>query len=209
MISVTARTCWGWKRVMDVVASGLGLVAAAPVVAVSAVAIRATMGSPVFFRQERPGLAGRPFELLKLRTMRGLRVGEVEAKSEAARLTSLGRFLRATSADELPTLWNVLKGDMSLVGPRPLLMPYLARYSPRQAKRHAVKPGITGWAQIHGRNALTWDEKLELDVWYVEHQSLWLDLRILARTVWKVIRREGISHAGEATMSEFLGPSGP
>jgi lipopolysaccharide/colanic/teichoic acid biosynthesis glycosyltransferase len=171
-----------------------------------ATAVRVTMGAPVFFRQQRPGLGGRPFSLLKFRTMRHARPGEDGPESDAARLGRLGRFLRATSIDELPTLLNVLRGEMSLVGPRPLLMRYLPRYSPRQYRRHEVKPGITGWAQVNGRNAISWDEKFELDVWYVENQSFLLDLRILARTFVKVFKREGISREGHATMPEFLGP---
>jgi lipopolysaccharide/colanic/teichoic acid biosynthesis glycosyltransferase len=164
-----------------------------------AIAICVSDGAPVLYRQIRPGLTTKPFRIVKFRTM-------IEGVGpDSARLTRFGRFLRATSLDELPELWNVLVGDMSLVGPRPLLVRYLDRYSPRQARRHEVRPGITGWAQVNGRNALTWDEKLELDVWYVDNWSLWLDARILARTVWLVLRREGISHAGEATMPEFTG----
>ena len=193
------------KRALDVVASASALLVLAPVMAVTAGAVRLSMGSPVLFRQRRPGLHGAPFELVKLRTMRALRPGEDLVATDGSRLTRVGRFLRQQSLDELPTLWNVLKGDMSLVGPRPLLMAYLDRYSPEQARRHLVKPGVTGWAQIHGRNALDWDEKLALDVWYVDHRSFWLDLGILARTVGKVLRKEGISHAGEATMTEFRG----
>lgn len=193
------------KRLLDVVGSGVGLVMTAPLMAGAAAAIRLTMGSPVFFRQQRPGLNGAPFYLVKFRTMREPRPGEDMLRSDGQRITAVGRFLRASSIDELPTLLNVLKGEMSLVGPRPLLMQYLDRYTPRQARRHKVKPGVTGWAQVNGRNALSWEEKLELDVWYVEHQSFWLDLRILATTVRKVVAREGISALGEATMSEFMG----
>lgn len=187
------------KRALDVAGSGFLLCATAPLMTLASVAIRTTMGKPVIFRQRRPGLHGRPFELLKFRTMRVPRPGEDPMKTDADRLTGLGRFLRATSIDELPTLWNVLKGEMSLVGPRPLLMEYLERYTPRQARRHEVKPGITGWAQVHGRNALPWDEKLEMDVWYVDHQSLVLDLRVLARTLVTVLRRTGIETPGFAT----------
>jgi lipopolysaccharide/colanic/teichoic acid biosynthesis glycosyltransferase len=193
------------KRLLDATAAAAGLLLAAPLLLAVACAVRMTMGGPVLFRQQRPGLHGAPFNLLKFRTMRPLRPGEDAAATDALRLTGLGRRLRATSLDELPTLWNVLTGDMSLVGPRPLLMQYLPRYSPHQARRHEVKPGITGWAQINGRNALSWEEKFACDVWYVDHRSLWLDLKILLLTVWKVLRREGISHAGEATMPEFTG----
>ena len=170
-----------------------------------ALLVLATMGRPVLFRQRRPGLQGQPFEVIKFRTMRPSRSGAIGPADDAVRLTPVGSLLRATSIDELPTLFNVLQGEMSLVGPRPLLMQYLDRYSPDQARRHEVKPGITGWAQIHGRNALTWEQKFELDVWYVDRWSLALDLEILARTAWKVLKREGISHAGEATMPEFMG----
>ncbi|MCL5097693.1 MAG: sugar transferase [Candidatus Omnitrophica bacterium] len=166
---------------------------------------RLSLGSPVLFRQRRPGLRGQLFDLLKFRTMTDARDGEGKLLPDAARLTRFGRWLRASSLDELPELANVLKGDMSLVGPRPLLEQYLTRYTPEQARRHEVRPGITGWAQIHGRNALTWEQKFELDVWYVDHRSLWLDLTILVLTIVKVLRREGISAAGEATMPEFLG----
>lgn len=196
------------KRALDVVVSASALVVLAPVIAGAAGAVRLSMGSPVLFRQRRPGLRGAPFEIVKFRTMRALRPGEDMVATDGVRLTRVGRFLRQHSLDELPSLWNVLKGDMSLVGPRPLLMAYLDRYSPEQARRHLVKPGVTGWAQIHGRNALDWDEKLALDVWYVDHRSFWLDLGILARTVGKVLRKEGVSHAGEATMTEFRGSHG-
>ncbi len=196
------------KRVMDVGLAAVGLAAAAPVLAAIGVAIWVTMGRPVLFRQERAGLRGRPFVLWKFRTM--LEPGDPRARgpSDEERLTRLGAFLRATSLDELPSLWNVLRGDMSLVGPRPLLMRYLPRYSPEQARRHEVKPGVTGWAQVNGRNALTWPEKFALDVWYVDHWSLWLDLKILAMTVVKVLLREGISAGGHATMPEFMGNEG-
>jgi len=189
------------KGLLDRLVALLGLVVLSPVLLTLAARVRLSLGRPVLFRQERPGLHGRPFELLKFRTMRG---GDGPDES---RLTPVGRFLRAWSLDELPELWNVLRGDMSLVGPRPLLMQYLPRYSPRQARRHEVKPGLTGWAQVNGRNALTWDEKFELDVWYVDNWSLWLDVCILGRTFWQVLRREGISHEGHATMTEFMGSS--
>ena len=163
------------------------------------------LGSPVFFRQTRPGLWGRPFSMVKFRTMTDVRGADGQLLPDVDRLTAFGRFLRSSSLDELPELWNVLKGDMSLVGPRPLLMEYLPLYSPAQARRHEVRPGITGWAQINGRNELSWAEKFKLDVWYVDHRSLWLDIKILLLTVRKVLVREGISAAGEATMSKFTG----
>ncbi len=167
--------------------------------------VRRKLGSPVFFRQTRPGLHGGPFEMVKFRTMTDARGDDGNLLSDAERLTAFGRFLRATSLDELPELWNVLKGDMSLVGPRPLLMEYLPLYSPEQARRHEVRPGITGWAQVNGRNALSWDDKFKLDVWYVDHRSLWLDVKILWLTVRKVLVREGISAPGDATMPVFKG----
>lgn len=167
--------------------------------------VRRKLGSPVFFRQTRPGLHGKPFKMVKFRTMTDARGLDGQLLPDADRLTPFGRFLRASSLDELPELWNVLKGDMSLVGPRPLLVAYLPLYSPEQARRHAVRPGITGWAQVNGRNELSWDDKFKLDVWYVDHGSMWLDIKILWQTVRKVLVREGISAAGEATMSEFKG----
>ena len=167
--------------------------------------VRRKLGSPVFFRQTRPGLHGRPFDMIKFRTMTDARGPDGRLLPDADRLTAFGRFLRASSLDELPELLNVLKGDMSLVGPRPLLMEYLPLYSPEQARRHEVRPGVTGWAQVNGRNALSWADKFLLDVWYVDHRSLWLDIKILLLTVRKVLVREGISAAGEATMSEFTG----
>jgi lipopolysaccharide/colanic/teichoic acid biosynthesis glycosyltransferase len=176
-----------------------------PLLAGLAVLVRWRMGAPVWFRQTRPGLGGKPFELLKFRTMTDTRDAEGRLLPDAERLTRFGRWLRATSLDELPELFNVLRGDMSLVGPRPLLMQYLDRYTPEQARRHEVRPGLTGWAQINGRNALSWEEKFRLDVWYVDHQSLWLDVKILWRTLWGVLKREGISASGAATMPEFQG----
>lgn len=167
--------------------------------------VRRKLGSPVFFRQTRPGLHGRPFEMVKFRTMTDARGPDGKLLPDAERLTAFGRFLRATSLDELPELWNVIKGDMSLVGPRPLLMEYLPLYSSEQARRHEVRPGITGWAQVNGRNALSWEEKFKLDVWYVDHRSLWLDIKILWLTVRKVLVREGISAPGDATMPVFNG----
>jgi lipopolysaccharide/colanic/teichoic acid biosynthesis glycosyltransferase len=185
-----------------------GLVVTAPLLGAVAAAIRFQMGSPVLFRQVRPGLGGRLFEVVKFRTMRDAVGADGRPLPDAERLTALGRFLRATSLDELPQLWNVLRGDLSIVGPRPLLVQYLSRYSPRQARRHEVLPGITGWAQVNGRNAISWKEKLELDVWYVEHWSLLLDLRILWLTVLRVLKRDGISREGHATMPEFVGSKG-
>jgi len=163
------------------------------------------MGSPVFYRQDRPGRDGEPFSILKFRTMAGIRNGDDQLLCDEMRLTRFGRFLRRTSLDELPELINVLKGEMSLIGPRPLLMEYLERYTVEQARRHEVKPGITGWAQVNGRNALTWEEKFEFDVWYVDHVSFWFDLKILAMTVWQVLRPRGITADGFATMPEFMG----
>lgn len=200
----TPRLYAALKRTLDIVVAGAVLVLSAPLMVAAMIAIATIMGSPVLFRQFRPGRNGRSFELFKFRTML-VQDPQHEDDAEAARLTPIGRMLRTTSIDELPTLINVLKGDMSLVGPRPLLMRYLTRYSTEQARRHEVKPGITGWAQVNGRNLLTWSEKLSLDVWYVDHASFSLDLAILARTIWKVLRREGINHAGAATMIEFLG----
>jgi sugar transferase EpsL len=196
------------KRFLDVTLSALGLVALAPLIALTAVAVRLSHGSPVLFRQQRPGLEGRPFTLYKFRTMRDALDRHGQPLSDAERLTRFGAFLRSTSVDELPALWNVLRGDMSLVGPRPLLMEYLPRYSPEQARRHEVKPGITGWAQVNGRNATTWDDRFALDVWYVDNRSLALDLRIILMTLWKVFAREGISQPGQATMERFRGSAG-
>lgn len=193
-----------WKRVLDVAVAGPLLVVTAPIQGAVAVAVVARLGRPVLFRQRRPGRDGVPFTIFKFRTMLPVdaATGRVD---DAARMTRLGRFLRATSLDEMPTLVNVLRGDMSLVGPRPLLMAYLPRYSATQARRHEVRPGLTGLAQVSGRNAVGWDERLALDVEYVDTRSMRLDLRILARTVGAVVRREGISAEGEATMPEFLG----
>jgi len=193
------------KRFLDIVASALLLVVLSPLLAIIAWQVRRRLGAPVFFRQTRPGLHGRPFQMIKFRTMRDAEDAEGNPLPDAQRLTPFGQFLRATSLDELPELWNVLKGDMSLVGPRPLLMDYLPLYTPQQSRRHEVRPGVTGWAQVNGRNALGWNEKFELDVWYVDHRSLWLDLRILALTVRRVLLRDGISAEGEATMARFTG----
>ena len=197
------------KRALDIVVSLGALVVLSPLILGIALLIRHQMGSPVLFRQTRPGLHGQPFEMIKFRTMLDAFDQDARPLPDAERLTPLGRWLRATSLDELPELWNVLKGEMSLVGPRPLLMEYLPLYTPAQARRHEVRPGITGWAQVNGRNALSWEEKFALDVWYVDNQSLWLDLKILASTLWKVLKREGISAAGEATMPVFEGAARP
>ncbi len=194
------------KRLMDLAIAGLALIILAPVLALVAWQVRSRLGSPVLFRQIRPGLHGKPFEMVKFRTMRDALDWQGRPLPDAERLTPLGNFLRATSLDELPELWNVFKGEMSLVGPRPLLMEYLHLYSPDQRRRHDVRPGVTGWAQVNGRNALSWEDKFALDVWYVDHRSLWLDFKILAMTVGKVLVRDGIGHAGEATMPKFTGP---
>jgi lipopolysaccharide/colanic/teichoic acid biosynthesis glycosyltransferase len=193
------------KRLFDLLLAALALVLLGIPLLILVWLVRRRLGSPVLFRQTRPGLRGRPFEMVKLRTMTDARAPDGQLLPDAERLTSFGRWLRATSLDELPELWNVLKGDMSLVGPRPLLMEYLPLYSPEQARRHEVRPGITGWAQVNGRNALSWEDKFKLDVWYVDHQSVWLDVRILWLTVKKVLVREGISAQGEATMPKFTG----
>jgi sugar transferase EpsL len=194
-----------WKRPFDLVLALPALVLLSPVIAVLAVLVRVKLGAPVFFRQQRPGLNGKPFFMVKFRTMTDARDASGALLPDADRLTSFGRFLRSSSLDELPELWNVVAGDMSLVGPRPLLMHYLDRYTPEQARRHEVRPGVTGWAQVNGRNAISWEEKFALDVWYVDHLSLWLDLKIIGMTVGKIVRREGISQAGQATMEEFRG----
>ena len=196
------------KRVVDVSVSALTLLLLSPVLAVTAVLVWRWIGIPVLFRQMRPGLNGRPFQIVKFRTMRDARDTSGCLLADAERMTGLGAVLRSTSIDELPELWNVLRGDMSLVGPRPLLMEYLPLYSPEQARRHDVRPGITGWAQVNGRNAINWEQKFELDVWYVDHQSLWLDLKILALTVWRVLKREGIAAPGSATIERFTGRQG-
>ena len=193
------------KRLFDVVASACALLLLALPLLVVIWMVRRKLGSPVFFAQVRPGMHGKPFKMVKFRSMTSERGTDGELLPDAERLTPFGRFLRSTSLDELPELWNVLKGDMSLVGPRPLLMEYLPLYSPEQARRHEVRPGITGWAQVNGRNAISWEDKFKLDVWYVDHCSLWLDIKILWLTVKKVLVREGISAAGEATMPRFTG----
>jgi len=194
-----------WKRTVDVVGAIIGLLVFSPVLLITALLVRRQLGAPIFFRQVRPGLDGAPFRLVKFRTMRDASDATGEPLPDVKRVTNLGRFLRSTSLDELPELWNVLRGDMSLVGPRPLLMEYLPLYSPEQARRHEVRPGVTGWAQVNGRNAISWDEKFALDVWYVDNRNLWLDLKIILLTIRKVVKREGISSPGEATMSKFTG----
>jgi lipopolysaccharide/colanic/teichoic acid biosynthesis glycosyltransferase len=193
------------KRSIDIVVSLLGLILLGPVLLIVGAAVWASMGSPVLFRQQRPGLHGVPFTLVKFRTMRDQRSANRSALTDAQRLTRLGRFLRRTSLDELPELWNVLVGEMSLVGPRPLLMEYLALYTPQQARRHEVRPGITGLAQVSGRNAISWDQKFALDLSYVDNQSTMLDFKLMFVTLLRVIRAEGINHAGEATMPRFTG----
>ena len=193
------------KRLADIVVSAAGLVALSPLLLVLLLAVRVKLGRPVLFRQVRPGLRGKPFQLLKFRTMLDAVDAAGNPLPDDQRMTRLGSFLRSASLDELPELWNVLKGDMSLVGPRPLLMEYLPLYSPEQFRRHEVRPGITGWAQVNGRNALSWDEKFKLDVWYVDNQSFWLDMKILFLTVWQVLKRDGINHGGEVTMPKFTG----
>lgn len=191
------------KRLFDIsVAMALSIVLS-PLLAMLTILVRVRLGSPVLFIHQRPGLHGKPFNLYKFRTMTNTRDANSVLLPDAERLTRFGRFLRGTSLDELPELFNVLKGEMSLVGPRPLLMEYLKRYTPEQARRHEVRPGITGWAQVNGRNAITWEEKFKLDVWYVDNQSLWLDVKIIFMTIWKIFKREGINQPGQATMEEF------
>ena len=193
------------KRLFDFVGSAAALIVLSPLILLIALAVRVFLGRPVLFRQVRPGLQGQPFELIKFRTM----TDEVDEQGallpNETRLTRFGRLLRSTSFDELPELWNVLKGDMSLVGPRPLLMEYLQRYTPEQTRRHEVRPGLTGWAQVNGRNALTWEKKFEFDVWYVNHWTLLLDIRIILMTSWQIVSRKGISAEGHATMPRFRG----
>ena len=193
------------KRFFDIVASVAGLIVLSPVIAIVAYLIRKRLGSPILFRQVRPGLDGKPFEMVKFRTMRDALDADGNPLPDSERMTDFGRFLRSSSLDELPELWNVIKGDMSLVGPRPLLMEYLPLYDEEQFRRHDSRPGVTGWAQINGRNALSWEEKFKLDIWYVDNQSLWLDLKIIFLTIKKVLVRDGISAEGEVTMSKFTG----
>ncbi|WP_238538142.1 sugar transferase [Stutzerimonas stutzeri] len=193
------------KRLFDVLASAFGLLLLSPIIVIVAWLIRRKLGSPVLFRQMRPGLHGKPFEMIKFRTMRDAVDAHSNPLPDSERMTPFGSFLRSTSLDELPELWNVFKGDMSLVGPRPLLMEYLPLYSPEQYRRHEVRPGVTGWAQVNGRNALSWEDKFWLDVWYVDNRSFWLDLKVIFMTIKKVVVRDGISGDGEATMSKFTG----
>jgi len=193
------------KRLFDLCASAAGLLLLAPFLFVIAVLVKIKIGLPVLFLQVRPGLHGKPFVIYKFRTMADDRDGDGNLLPDGERLTRLGWFLRKTSMDELPELFNVIKGDMSIVGPRPLLMQYLDRYTPEQARRHELKPGITGWAQVNGRNAISWEDKFRLDVWYVDNWSLWLDVKVIFMTVARVLQRQGINAAGEATISEFRG----
>jgi lipopolysaccharide/colanic/teichoic acid biosynthesis glycosyltransferase len=193
------------KRLFDLLLTSAGFIGVLPLLLFLALAVRWTLGAPVFFVQERPGLGGRPFRMFKFRPITDDPDAEGRLLPDEKRLTRLGRMLRSTSLDELPELLNVIKGEMSLVGPRPLLMRYLDRYTPEQARRHEMPPGVTGWAQVNGRNAISWEEKFELDVWYVENWSLGLDVKILGMTLLKVVKREGISQAGQATMEEFMG----
>lgn len=193
------------KRLLDIVISAFGLVLLLPVIGITAWQVRRKLGSPVFFWQTRPGKEGVPFKMIKFRTMLDAADEQGNPLHDNLRITPFGQFLRSTSLDELPELWNVLKGDMSLVGPRPLLMEYLPLYSAEQYRRHKVRPGVTGWAQVNGRNALSWDEKFRMDVWYVDNQSFWLDMKILLLTILKVVKRDGISQDGEVTMTKFGG----
>jgi lipopolysaccharide/colanic/teichoic acid biosynthesis glycosyltransferase len=193
------------KRILDLLATSIGLIVILPMLLVISLLVRIFLGIPILFRQQRPGYKGRPFTTYKFRTMTNRCGPDGRLLPDAERLTPFGRFLRSTSLDDLPQLLNVLRGEMSLVGPRPLLMQYLNRYTPEQMRRHDVLPGITGWAQIHGRNVLDWDEKFRLDLWYVDHRTFWLDIKILFLTPWKVLKREGISQPGQATAEEFEG----
>lgn len=193
------------KRTLDILVASAALILLSPILACTAVLVAINLGRPVLFRQVRPGLNGKPFTLVKFRSMRDAKDSSGKPLPDAERLTGFGRMLRATSLDELPELWNVLKGEMSLVGPRPLITAYLDRYSPEQARRHEIRPGITGWAQVNGRNAVSWDERFAMDVWYVDNHSLWLDARIILLTFLAVIKRDGVSAEGHATMPEFMG----
>lgn len=193
------------KRLFDLAVAALALLLLSPLLGLLALLVRLKLGSPVLFSQQRPGLHGKPFTLSKFRTMTDKRDAQGNLLPDAERLTKFGKFLRASSLDELPELWNVLKGEMSLVGPRPLLMQYLPLYTPEQARRHEVRPGITGWAQVNGRNALTWEEKFALDVWYVDNHTLWLDWKIIFLTLLKIVKRDGINQPGAATMKPFEG----
>ena len=193
------------KRLFDLLASAIGLIVLSPVIIIVAVLVRVNLGSPILFRQQRPGYKGRPFHILKFRTMTNRLNPDGSLLADTERLTRFGRFLRSTSLDELPELFNILRGEMSAVGPRPLLMEYLPLYSPEQARRHDMLPGLTGWAQVNGRNALTWQDKFKLDVWYVEHWNFWLDIQIIFITIAKTLKREGIAQEGQATAEKFTG----
>ena len=193
------------KRILDIAIASTALILLSPVYFIVARKVKKNLGSPVLFRQMRPGLNGQPFEMIKFRTMKDALDANGNPLPDSERLTAFGKMLRATSLDEMPELWNVIKGDMSIVGPRPLLMEYLPLYNEQQAKRHNVRPGITGYAQVNGRNAISWEKKFELDTWYVENQSLWLDFKIMLKTVKKVIAKDDISAEGEATMTKFTG----
>ncbi len=193
------------KRIIDIIGALVGLIVSSPIMLIVSLIIYLTMGRPVFFKQLRPGLNGKPFVIYKFRTMLDLRDKDGNLLPDEKRITAIGKFLRSTTLDELHEFWNVLKGDMSLVGPRPLLVEYLPRYTPEQARRHNVKPGMTGWAQVNGRNAITWEEKFKLDVWYVDNWNIPLDLKIIFLTILKVFKREGVSAEGYATMPEFVG----
>ena len=193
------------KRLFDIITSAAGLIVISPLLVVLAVLVRLKLGYPILFCQQRPGLGGKTFVIYKFRTMTDQCDASGNLLPDSQRLPAFGRFLRSTSFDELPELLNVLKGDMSIVGPRPLMMRYLSRYTTEQARRHEVKPGITGWAQINGRNAISWEDKFKLDVWYVDNWTLWLDMKIILKSVWMVIAREGITQQGRATMDEFMG----
>lgn len=193
------------KRFFDIIVGAVGILFLSPLLVIVYFMIKRDMGAPVLFRQTRPGKYGKPFEMVKFRSMRGLYCPDGGVLPDGERITPLGAKLRSSSIDELPELWNVLKGEMSIVGPRPLLMEYLPLYSAEQARRHEIRPGVTGWAQVNGRNSLSWDEKFELDVWYVDNRTIWLDIKIIWLTIRKVLKREGISAAGEATMPRFEG----
>jgi lipopolysaccharide/colanic/teichoic acid biosynthesis glycosyltransferase len=193
------------KRIFDLITTSLGLILLSPVILLTAAGVHIFLGTPILFRQKRPGYKGRPFYLYKFRTMTDASDSAGNLLPDSERLTRFGRFLRALSLDELPEFINILRGEMSVVGPRPLLMEYLERYSPEQMRRHDVYPGLTGWAQVNGRNAITWQEKFTLDLWYVDHWSFWLDLKIILLTIWKVIKLEGISQPGQATTEYFMG----
>lgn len=193
------------KRIFDIIIASMALVVLSPVICLVALMVRMKLGAPIFFKQIRPGLNGRPFEMIKFRSMLNAYDESGEPLPNAQRLTKFGKLLRSTSLDELPELWNVLRGDMSLVGPRPLLMEYLPLYNEEQKKRHDVRPGVTGWAQVNGRNAISWEEKFKYDLWYVNNQSVWLDLKILLATIKKVFQRDGISHGSDVAMPRFKG----